>query len=141
MIPITKTLKLSRRQYYEVHLSIINGLLPVKMTPKEIEVLSCFMSFTGELGLNRFGTTARKMVKQDLGLSDGGLGNYLKFLREKGFLKQSGTEWTINPILIPDGSLQEYRFLLINGDTSEEEDAPASTKRNGKKVASYADQI
>lgn len=117
--PITKVLNLTKAQYYETHLSIINGLLPVRITPKEIEVLSRFMSFNGELSEeeNRFGTTARKLVKQDLNISDAGLSNYLRTLTDKGFLflgKDGLKDLSINPILVPDPDSQEYRFLLTN---------------------------
>lgn len=119
--PITKSLSLDKARYYETHLSIINGLLPVRITPKEVEVLARFMSFNGELseGENRFGTTARKLVKVDLNLSDAGLSNYLKNLTGKGFLfpkEDNPKELMINPILIPDPQVQEYRFLLTNTD-------------------------
>lgn len=113
---ISKVLKLSKLEYYEKHLSILNLIIPVKMTPKEIEVLAKFMSFEGELENDRFGTTARKLVKEEVGLSSGGLGNYLKSLKEKKFIKDDDT---ILSILFPNKEQQLYQFQFINLDNYE----------------------
>lgn len=119
MKPITKFLKLPRVGYYEAHLSIINGLLPVRITPKEIEVLARFMSFNGEFADDRFGTSARKRVKEEMNISDSGLSGYLRILKDKGFIQftpDNPKDLSINPILVPDPDSQEYRFLLSNED-------------------------
>ena len=59
---ICKTKKLNEKKYYETHLSLVNALLPIKMTPMEITVLSRFMLLKGDIAKQRFGSTARKMV-------------------------------------------------------------------------------
>ena len=110
MTLIKKELKLSTTEYYLTHLQLINPLLPVHMTPKEIEVLANFMSFTGLFAEDRFGTTAKKKVKQKMTLSNAGLSNYMRTLKDKGFVKES----IILPILFPDNGSQEYNFKLIN---------------------------
>ena len=77
---------LSEEKYFIKHLEIINPLFPtpMRMTSKEIEVLAGFLSLDGDIvKKDRFGTTARKIIKERLSLSDGGLGNYLKTLRQK----------------------------------------------------------
>jgi DNA-binding MarR family transcriptional regulator len=107
---LRKQLRLKRQGYYEVHLQLVNALLPVKLTPKEVEVLAAFMSLDGDIGRDRFGTTARKMIKEKLGLSDGGLGNYLKALKEKGFVKDG----EVNKLLGADEKEQVYIFKLVN---------------------------
>lgn len=137
---ITKALRLPRIKYFETHLAVINGVLPISITPREIEVLSRFMSFSGDLSSpeNRFGTTARKLVKQDLGLSDGGLGNYLKSLKDKGFITTGNDDkLKINPLLMPTSAYQqEYRFLLTNVDEAQEiAEEPQNVKRNGELVS------
>ena len=86
---IRKELALTRDKYYMKHLSIINPLLPVSLTPKEIEVLAAFMALKGDIANDRFGTTARKLVMDKLSLSLSGLGNYLKSLKDKRFIKQA----------------------------------------------------
>lgn len=112
---IKKVISVSREDYYVAHLSIINPLLPVKMTPKEIEVLGTFMSITGEVAEHdRFGTTCKKIVKERLKLSDGGLGNYLKVLKEKGFIytNEAGI-LTVLEVLQADPITQNYLFKIV----------------------------
>lgn len=107
---IKKELALSRDKYYMKHLALINPLLPVGLTPKEIEVLAAFMALKGDIANDRFGTTARKLVMEKLSLSLSGLGNYLKSLKDKRFIKDD----VILPLLFPDEQMQEYRFKLTN---------------------------
>lgn len=116
MQPIQKTLKLHKTKYYELHLNIINNFLPVQMTPKEIEVLSIFMSFDGELAEKaRFGSTARKLVKEKMKITTAGLSNYMRTLKEKGFITgEDETNYNILPILIPEKEEQIYMFKFIN---------------------------
>lgn len=107
---LRKQMKLGRNTYYEVHLQLINALFPVKLTPKEIEVLARFMALDGDIAKDRFGTSARKLIKEQLKLSDGGLGNYLKSFKEKGFVIDND----INPNLIASPEEQVYMFKLTN---------------------------
>lgn len=110
---IKKQLKLAHNNYYRQHLAIVNAFLPVKLTPKEIDVLGLFMSFKGVLEQDRFGTTARKIVMAELNLSSGGLGNYIKSLKEKGFVTEN---MQIPKMLVPNPESQEYSFKLDNRD-------------------------
>ena len=111
---LKKQLRLDKYQYYTTHLAIVNALLPIKLTPKEIEVLGIFMSFEGELAKERFGTTGKKLVKDKLKLSQPGLSNYIKSLLKKGFLKKISGNMEILPILHPEKEVQSYQFKLIN---------------------------
>lgn len=112
---INKVVQLSKVRYYETHLSLVNALIPRKMTPKEIEVVSRFMSLDGSIAdIDRFGTSAKKIIKEQLGLSDGGLGNYMKSLKDKGFLVVKEGRTLIHPILENDPTEQAYQFKLIN---------------------------
>lgn len=111
--PIVKSLELEKSDYYSKHLSIVNVMLPTQLTPKEIEVLAAFMSLEGDIATDRFGTTARKMVMDQVGISSpGGLGNYLKSLKDKGFIKVEDSQWTILPLLHPHPQQQGYMFKL-----------------------------
>ena len=83
---ISKSLDLSREEYFKKHLLIINPLLPVQLTDKEAEVIAAFMTIESELGKFTFDTTGRKEVRKMLNLSHGGLGNYIRILKDKGFL-------------------------------------------------------
>lgn len=114
MKTIKKIVSLPRAKYYIKHLEIINPLLPISLTPKEIEVLGMFLSLNGSVAQeDRFGTSCRKIVKEALSLSDGGLGNYIKSLKDKGFLYFSpqGKLQTF-PFLIPEEKAQGYMFRL-----------------------------
>lgn len=114
---IKKTLLLRKADYYETHLSIINGVLnpSSRLTPMEITVLARFMCLEGDLvAHNRFCTAARKVVKLQLDLSDGGLGNYLKAFRIKGIVLNGdhGIE-VINNAVTPEHDEQLYQFKLV----------------------------
>jgi hypothetical protein len=114
METINKQLKLPKIKYYTQHLSIVNVFLPIKMTPKEIEVLAAFMSLEGDIAEQRFGTSARKIVMQSMGIKPGGLGNYLDTLGKKGFITPDDThKFVIKQLLHPDPNLQNYRFQLV----------------------------
>lgn len=107
---IKKELKLSSSEYYNTHLQLINPLLPVHLTPKEIEVLANFMCLTGLLSEHRFGTTANKEVKTKMNISTAGLSNYMRALKDKGFINNG----IILPILFPENGSQTYQFKLVN---------------------------
>ena len=109
---IKKTLKLNREDFYKKHLLIINHVLPTQMTSKEAEVLAGFMSLEGDISEDPFGTTGRKIVREKVGISAGGLGNYLDQLKSKGFIYEKDSKLQIIPILIPEKKEQGYQFKL-----------------------------
>lgn len=111
---IRKQLKLNKTEYFQTHLAIINCVLPIKLTPMEIKVLAAFMSFTGDIANDRFGSTAKKMVKAELNITSAGLSNYLKSLKEKTFLISKEDRYEILPILFPNFESQSYEFNLVN---------------------------
>ena len=111
---LRKILRLPRGEYYKTHLQIVNALLPIKLTTKEIEVLAAFMSLDGDIAKDRFGTSARKIIKKDLKLSDGGLGNYLKAFKEKNFVITHELGDIVNPILSVQQEEQNYMVKLVN---------------------------
>lgn len=115
--PIVKVLSLTREKYFEAHLSIVNSVLPIRATPREVEVLGIFMSLEGDIANDRFGTSARRIVKKMLKLDDGGLGNFLRGLRQKGFiiLGPSNKE-IINPLLSAEFPEQHYNFKIVLKD-------------------------
>lgn len=116
MRPIAKTLRLEKVEFYQVHLSLINCVLPVKLKPKEIEVLAHFMALDGDDEIDRFGPQNRKIVRNRLNISHGGLSNYIGQLREKNFLTGSGSDIKLLPLIQPDKIEQTYMFKLINID-------------------------
>lgn len=119
MQEIIKRLELSRLRYFSTHLSIMNCILPKKMTPMEITVMATYMSLEGEVAKYRFGPTANKIVREDLQISAAGLSNYTRFLKEKGFLRKVGGMVEILPILIPEPEKQLYTIQIVNQDYEE----------------------
>lgn len=114
MNPIKKQLVLEKNDYYVKHLSIINNFLPETLAPKEIEVLAAFMSLEGDIAKDRFGTSARKLVMEQVNISPGGLGNYLKSFKIKSFIRKNQEgKLTILPILYPEELEQGYMFKLM----------------------------
>ena len=112
---LLKKLELNREDYYQVHLSLINCILPRKMTPTEIKVLSSHMSIEGTLQDYPFSPTANKNVMETLGLSSGGHSNYMKSLIKKGFIVvDKKKKKSIIDILKPEFPLQEYKFRIVN---------------------------
>lgn len=116
MAVIQKALTLENEEFYRQHLTIINTLLSLDLTEKEIEVLGAFMSLDKSLiKEDMFNTLTRKMVRERKGLSPGGLGNYLKsFVIKKIATKNELTrKITIKPYLHPDEVMQGYRIKLV----------------------------
>lgn len=113
---IRKALRLPTLEYYETHLSLINCILPVKMTPREIEIMASFMSLTGDLAKYRFGPSAKRYIREKINISHQGLSNYMGTLIEKGFLIIEGDLTSIFPLLVPENGEQLYHFKLINTD-------------------------
>lgn len=110
---IFKALKLNEVDYYTKHLEIVNSMLPVKLTPKEIEVLGNFMSLKGDIvDKDRFGTSARKIVKERMNLQDGGLGNYIKSLKDKKFIVEKDGQLDVLPFLKITDDVQVYMFKI-----------------------------
>jgi DNA-binding MarR family transcriptional regulator len=107
---IQKTLILDENEFYVKHLSIINVFLPVSLTKKEIDILAAIMSMKGDISRDRFGPTARKIIMEKFNLSQGGISNYLKSMKEKGFINEFNE---ILPILHPKSDNQPYMFKLV----------------------------
>ena len=114
METIYKTIKLKKEDYYRIHLSIINPVLPVTLTPREIDILASFMVFEGDIALDRFGTTAKKMAMESLKLKPSNLSNFMKNLLKKGFIFEKNGKMEILPILFPEKNKQEYKFRIEN---------------------------
>lgn len=114
MNELRKVLRLSKKDFFETHLSLINCLLPKKMTPMEIKVVAGFMALDGDIALFRFGPSARKIIMKELGLSPAGLSNYIGSLTAKGFLTVTVDVINILPLLIPQQDEQLYLFKLVN---------------------------
>lgn len=117
MQPIQKILRLDKHRYYEMHLAVINPFIPNPLTEMEMKVLSRFMALEGDIAKDRFGTSAKKIVKQSLNLSSAGLSNYIgekgSLLAKEALIKK-GDSLEIWALLFPEKEEQTYRFKLIN---------------------------
>lgn len=118
---IKKRLKLSNDDFYRVHLQIVNSVLPVKMSGRELSVLAKFMSLNGKYDY-RFSTDARNEVMEALSISPSNLSNNLSSLVKKKFLiafidSDGKKRYKVNPIVGTDHKRCEYNFLLENAQT------------------------
>lgn len=112
---IQKVVKESAQNYCQKHISIINSLLSTKLTQKEIEVLCAFIQLPE--AVDRFSPYGRKEVKKKLGLSNGGLSNFIKGLKEKGCIKEGPYEnLYIAEVLIPAEKEQGYQIKLTRDE-------------------------
>lgn len=105
MKKVSKVVNSSGNAYYRVHLQLINPILPVQLSEKELDVLSYFLML-GDLSRD-----SRKLVREKLGMSFGSLTNHIRHLKEKGFILE-GDE--LNGVIVPNKGSQEYVFKLVN---------------------------
>lgn len=113
---IQKSLKLNAKEYHTTHLNIINSIFPKRLTDKEIEILSEFMSLdTSITGVDMFNTYARKIIKENLKMSSGSLSNHLKSMLDKDFLTKDKitNRISIREFLLPNEDWQGYQFKII----------------------------
>lgn len=107
---IKQLIKLNKFEYYKKHFLIVNNLLPIKMTDKEIDVVSIYLS-SNDKSFNR------KEIKQKLNLSDQSLSNYITSLLKKNVLyKDDNNVLHLKEFLIPDNDYQEYQIIIVNNN-------------------------
>lgn len=112
---IQKAFMLDNEKYYVLHLHIVNAILPVKLTDKELEVLAAFMALDKSIIEDGyFNPIARKKVMKKLELIPAGLSNHLASMIKKGFLiKNNVTNFiSIKEFLLPEEDGQGYQFKI-----------------------------
>jgi len=110
---IQSSFELSKIDYYKTHFKILNAVLPIDITDKEIDILSNFLSLPVEMtNENMFNSMTRKKVIEALTLTNGGMSNHLKNMKKKGYLIRNGEYLIIHPNLLPAHSVQGYNFKL-----------------------------
>ena len=73
--------------FYPRYLRLVNVILPKPLTNKEIEILTAFMELKGDIEKDRFGTQARKLVRDRFGFKKhSNLDNYIKYFKNKGII-------------------------------------------------------
>lgn len=108
---------LSREMFFKIHLSLLNVMLSIRlepMTPKEVEVLSTFMALEGDIAVYRFGSSARKIIRTKLNMSESGLSNHMRELLRKGYIKDTENGVIIHSKLHTEANEHVYWFKLIN---------------------------
>lgn len=113
---IKKEITVPAEKYHSVHLNMINPMLPVQLSEKEIAVLSSFMSLDYEIIKDdMFNTLARKLVKEKLeDMSSSSLSNHIRSLLTKGYLSKDAITGriTLKKFLIPEDDWQGYMFKI-----------------------------
>lgn len=113
--------RLNKKEFIPKYLKLINVILPLPLTNKELEILSAFMELEGDLVENdRFGTQARSYVREKFGFkTHSNLDNYIKYFKNKGviFSDRNG-KLQINPkISIPKNEKEvelTFSFSLLS---------------------------
>jgi hypothetical protein len=112
------TLHIPKEELTRMYVQVWNGVLG--LTDKELEVTVAIVTQYQHLlsegapkkhisGL-LFSTPTRKLLQSQLSLSPQSLNNYLKFLLEKGVIKERDGEYSLDERLIPENSLQ-FSFI------------------------------
>jgi len=111
---IRKELEIEGSDFYLTHLKLINALLPVELTNKEMLVLSrlLYFNFTESL-IKKYKGNYRKYIRNILNLSSSSLFNYLSKMIKNGVIV-NGDTGEVNQLLIPENT-QEYYFRLKRG--------------------------
>ena len=110
---IQRDFELEKLEFYKTHLRIVNAILPVNITNKELEIMAEFLILPKELtNGNMFNTLARREVIKRLGLNDGGMSNHIKNMKKKGYIVKQGEYYGIAPALLPDQEVQGYNLKL-----------------------------
>lgn len=114
---IRKALELKGKDYYSMHLRIINPFLKERLTGTEIDILASFMSLAPEVTAGDiFNTYARKVVKGSLDkMSSGSLSNHIRSMKDKKVLDEHPVTGriTIKSFLIPQRNGQGYQFKIL----------------------------
>lgn len=112
-----KAIELGSKDYYRTHLRLINPVLPVEMTDREIDVLAEFLKV--DIEQDRFGTTARALVRKNLNISHSNLSNFMRSLSVKGYLisfldEKNRKCYKMWDKLVPPKDKSEYIFKLTH---------------------------
>lgn len=109
---LRKTMVESGVEYYKQHLRVLNIMFPVKMTEREMEMVSWWMKEGG--GVLSGGVRVR--IMEEMGLSRSGLSNIVGSLRGKGFIRGSDEGLVMFDKLKVGRDEQGYVIRLIRED-------------------------
>lgn len=107
-------------EYVPAYLDLWMG--PFSLTEKEkkvlIELLTIYLKLEGDgllpIYINKllFSTESRKIVRENIKISEAGLNNYFTQLKEKGVILEDGKELSINSFVVPVKEIT-FKFNII----------------------------
>jgi len=111
---VQKEILLSGDEYYAFHLRLVNCFLDKRLSNKEIDILSAFMSL--DVGdRERFSGNARRVVFNKLGKTlETNISSYLSSMLKKGVLFKENGMFNVSKFMFPDDRLQGYQFKIVN---------------------------
>lgn len=113
MKTINKILKLNSIEYFTQHIRIINSVLPVKLTEKEIEILGGLLYIFYKEDVYIFSLEGRRLLSNLLKIDHSNLNKYIKGLTNKGFIVSNKGLETLLPLILPtDTKSQQYNFKI-----------------------------
>lgn len=105
---------LDKHTYIRMYVRIVEAISPLDvLTSREIDVLSMFLSFEGEVAeQSRFSGNFRKVAMDKLGMKTAQMTNILKELRKKEVIRKEGGIDTVHPLYIPPSDGVELNLIL-----------------------------
>lgn len=109
-----KLTPLDRQAYIKLFVRVVEAINPLDiLTSREIDVLSTFLSFEGEVASKaRFSAAFRKEAMNRLGMKTAQMSNILIGLRKKGIIKKEGGIDVVVPAYVPPDDGVEINLIL-----------------------------
>lgn len=100
---ISKTFYVEGSKVYQKHLEILNGVLPIKLTDKEIDVLATIIKYG-----SRVNQGVKNVIRDDLGMNKSNVNKYIKSLEDKGFIIGGA----VIPLVVAKAKELSYNFII-----------------------------
>ena len=117
---IKKVLDVNTKQFFQMYVNIVTGIIKTDLSPKEKEVLACFLSLDENIIKDDIiNPLSRKMVMEELNIKPAGLTNYItSMVEQKVFKKDPITKrYSLNPFLnLKERENVKYEIIINNVD-------------------------
>lgn len=117
---IKKVLDVNTKQFFQIYVNIVTGIIKTDLSPKEKEVLACFLSLDENIIKDDIiNPLSRKMVMEELNIKPAGLTNYItSMVEQKVFKKDPITKrYSLNPFLnLKERENVKYEIIINNVD-------------------------
>lgn len=117
---IKKVLDVNTKQFFQIYVNIVTGIIKTDLSPKEKEVLACFLSLDENIIKDDIiNPLSRKMVMEELNIKPAGLTNYItSMVEQKVFKKDPITKrYSLNPFLnLKERESVKYEIIINNVD-------------------------